>query len=154
MIDPLEQVYGIDLSFDAQFGLQGTKDVRANIVNTDFVYLSGPTALAEELQRLFDLTPKGSCIDDPTYGIDLDFIGTALDPKVVTGLAKTACLEALQHPSFQSRFRVAGLEVTWNASTPDALTVLGVLELSGFEGVEYARFGPYALRYLFVKQYV
>lgn len=142
----LQEIYGIDLSFDAQFGLQGTKDVLAG--DGDFAIVSGPMALAEELQRLFDLTPLGSCIDDPTYGIDLDFIGTAINPPVTCGLVKVAVLNALEHPSFAERFRVADLFVTWNPTSPNAVSVDGVLELYGFESIELVRFGPYALRFL------
>jgi phage baseplate assembly protein W len=144
----LETIYGIDVSFDVLFGLKGTKDVQANEANTDFQYVSGPQALAQELQRLFDLTPLGSCIDDPDYGIDLDFIGTPLDPGVAAGLTRIACLWALNHPSFASRFRVDSLEVSWDPNVPNALSIDGTLQLYGFEEIPLVRFGPYVLKYL------
>lgn len=144
----LELIYGTDISFDVRFGVKGTKDVVANAANTDFKYVVGPEALAEELQRLFDLTPLGSCIDDPSYGIDLDFIGMPLDPEVGAGLARVACLKALEHPSFASRFYVESLDVSWSPNTPNALTVEGALKLYGFEKIPLVRFGPYLLKYL------
>lgn len=144
----LEERYGLDISFDAQFGLRGTKDVMANQNDTDYRYVAGPVALAEELQRLFDLTPKGSFIDDPGYGIDLDFIGQPNNVGALLILTKIACLNALKHPSFATRFRVAALDVAFDPNEPNALRVVGVLECYGFESVPYWRFGPYMLRYL------
>ena len=142
MTDPildLEITHGIDISFDTQFGLKGTKDVVAT--DSDFVYSFGAVALAEELQRLFDLTPRGSCVDDPEYGIDLDFIGTR-NGVAAAGLARIACLQALRHPSFASRFRVRKLDVIFSPDEPNALRINGVLQVFGFEGIELYRFGP------------
>jgi phage baseplate assembly protein W len=79
----LEAIYGYDIGFD-----NGTGLVDADANATDFNTPMGPLALREELERLF-LTPLGSCIDDPTYGIDIDYlIGTQLDPRVSIGLAR------------------------------------------------------------------
>lgn len=144
----LEQTFGIDLFFDSQFGVRGTKDVGENSTQTDFLYSSGPAALAEELRRLFDLTPRGSFIDDPEYGINWEFIGQPLDPRVAVGLTKIEVLRALEHPSFKSRFRVRWLDAKWKPNEPTVIRVGGLLELYGFEGVPYVRFGPYALNYL------
>lgn len=143
----LESIYGIDIAFDARPGVRGTKDAVPNLADSDFAYVSGPGALAQELQRLFDLTPKGSCIDDPSYGIDWDMIGTPVDPRVTVALAKAAIYQALQHPSFAGRFRVAWLDVQWRQSEPNALRCLGILECFGFEGIEYVRFGPFVAQW-------
>jgi hypothetical protein len=151
-IEVLESVFGIDLFFDARFGVKGSKDVASNPEDTDYQYTAGPLALAEELQRLFDLTPLGSCIDDLSYGINLDFIGQPLDPKVACALARVEALRALTHPSFKSRFRVRRLETDWTPDTPNAILIGGILELYGFRNVPYVRFGPYALNYLYQHQ--
>lgn len=136
----LENIYGIDLSFDAL----RIKDLPAD--PTDFQYVSGVQCLAQELQRLFDLTPLGSCIDDPTYGIDWDFIGTPNDPRITVGLAKVAILRGLQHPSFDGRLKVRSLSVEFSPSEPNALRVSGVLDCYGFESVQLARFNAYVIR--------
>lgn len=142
----LDAIYGLDIGFDVRFGVRGTKDAVVNAQGNDFEYVSGIAALAQELQRLFDLTPRGSFIDDPEYGVDLDFIGTQNDPRITVGLAKVAVLRALQHPSFADRFQVRSLEVTFNPQEDTALRVNGVLEVFGFEGVDLVRFGDYGLR--------
>jgi hypothetical protein len=95
----------------------------------DIRYTDGAYQLAEELRRLFDFTPKGSLIDDPTYGVDFGFLGTTQDPKVAIALAKLACYNALLHPSFRDRFTIKSLDVQWYPSTPNALYVVGNLEL-------------------------
>lgn len=143
----LLDIYGIDLSFDARPGVQGSKDVVANGAGDDFAYVPGPGALAQELQRLFDLTPVGSFIDDPTYGIDWSLIGTAIEPRVATALAKLAIVRALSHPSFEGRCRLTWVDVWWQPSEPNALRCVGVLQCFGFEGIEYVRFGPYVGQY-------
>ncbi|GEM_PF-7004385 len=143
----LESIHGIDLSFDARFGVQGSKDVVPNFAGNDFAYAAGPVSLAQELQRLFDLTPVGSFIDDPTYGINLHpFIGKRLNPPVAIALCKTEVLRALKHPHFLSRFRVRSLNVLWNPEVSRALEVRGVLEVYGFSNVAYVQFGPYMIR--------
>ncbi len=137
----LEAIYGYDIGFDNGTGLV---DADANANGTDFNTPMGPLALREELERLF-LTPLGSCIDDPTYGIDIDYlIGTQLDPRVSIGLARLAVLNALSHPSFASRFRIAELEATWTPEYPNAIFIYGVLECFGFSGAAF-QFGPIAL---------
>ncbi len=135
----LEQRYGIDLAFETS----GSNDVIEG--ETDYSYVSGPLALKEELERLFNLTQVGDLIDDPSYGLDRSFIGTALNPEVSTQIVKIAVLKALQHPSFSDRFRVRSLDCVWSPDEPNAVRVFGLLDLFGFEGVETIRFGPYAL---------
>lgn len=137
----LEAIYGIDIAYDNSLRV---KDVVGIEGGGDFLYRSGPIALQEELERLFE-TPKGSCVDDPSYGVDWDFIGMAQDPRVTIGLARFAALDALEHPDFSSRFRVSELEATWRPETPDAIYIYGVLECFGFDGVAFA-FGPIALQ--------
>jgi hypothetical protein len=149
----LESTYGIDLAFDVITGVQGTKDVLDNRQfqadpSNDFRYTRGTEALAQELQRLFDLTPIGSLIDDPGYGIDWGFIGDRNDPTITIPLARVAIRKALEHPSFSSRFRVASLEVWFDVETPNALWSKGILECFGFSGVQHAQWGPLALRWL------
>ncbi|MCD8487904.1 MAG: hypothetical protein LRZ84_14500 [Desertifilum sp.] len=125
----LESLFGIDIGFDLPTGkaaTQGTKDVIANVEDTDYKYVKGIVALSEELQRLFDLTPKGSFIDDPTYGIDWEFIGSPADPRAMCGITKVAVYQALNHPSFRERFRVKALDVRWKPETPNVLYVRGV----------------------------
>ena len=150
-LSSLEEIYGIDLSFDLGFNFKGVKDVVANQGNNDFDYVAGPLALAQELQRMFDLSPKGSCLgdsEDLSYGIDWDFIGQPNNPEVMTGLVKVAVYQALQHPSFQARFRVAALDTYWQPESPNAISVTGILEVFGFEQIDYVRFGPFAIRYI------
>lgn len=146
MLDSLERSlrhrYGIDIAFDAQ----SCRDAVAD--DADFVYVDGVTALQEELERLFTVTPGGSFIDDGDYGINTDWIGTSQNPEVATTLARVEILRALEHPSFATRFQVRRLEVRWNPQIPNALSVSGVLECFGFEGVPLFSFGPYAIKYL------
>ena len=139
----LESIHGIDIAF-----VNG--DVIANRDNNDFEYAPHIVSLQQELQRLFDRTPVGSCLGDETdlaYGIDWDFVGTALDPVVSLALAKTAILQGLQHSSFKDRFEVQDLDVTWDPANPNALSVAGILGVFGFEGIELARFGPWVINY-------
>jgi hypothetical protein len=139
MLDPLlEAIYGIDIGFDNDFQTNDATDA-----DTDLAYPVGPLALAQEIERLF-LTPKGSCIDDPSYGIDWEVIGTTLDPRVTLGMARLAALQALEHPSFTTRFRVAELVADWTPQTPGAIYIWGVLECFGFKGAAF-QFGPIAL---------
>jgi hypothetical protein len=140
MSDILEIIYGDDIAYD--------NDPRSGDVtegeDPDFVYPPpGPLVLKEEIERLF-LTPKGSLVDDPTYGVDWEVIGTAFDPRISLGMTRLAALNALQHPSFASRFRVAELETDWTPETPNAIYVWGVLECFGFSGAAF-QFGPIAL---------
>ena len=151
----IESIFGIDIAFDVTTGVQGTKDVLSNGAefpdaspSTDFRYVSGTVALAQELQRLFDLTPLGSLIDAPEYGIDWSFIGDRNDPRITIPLARVAIRRALEHPSFRDRFRVHSLRVWFDDGTPNALWCRGILEVFGFEGVQYAQWGPTALRWL------
>ena len=144
----LESTFGIDLAFDVATGVQGTKDVLENNSGDDFAYVGTTEALAQELQRLFDLTPVGSFIDDPTYGIDWGFIGDRNDPRITIPLARVAIMRALEHPSFASRFRVKRLDVWFEPQTPNALWCRGVLEVFGFDGVQLSQWGPVALRWL------
>lgn len=140
MIDLSELTHGTDLAYDGDlFGLQ---DVLTASTDVDFAYSVGVQALKEEIERLF-LTPKGSCVDDPTYGIDLNLVGTAItDLRVTIGMARVAVLDALEHPSFATRFRVASLDVDWAPSTPNALWIIGRLEVFNAGVLE---FGPYSL---------
>jgi len=140
MADAIESLFGSDVSFDASPGLT---DVLPNAQNTDFLYQEGVLALREEIERLF-MTPRGSFVDDPTYGIDWQLIGTNFDPRVSLGMARLAALNALRHPSFRTRFRVRQLETDWSFQTPNAIYVYGVLEVFGFRGAAF-QFGPIAL---------
>lgn len=138
----LEETFGLDIGFDGE--VLGTQSVEEDeISGADLNYQLGPSALKEEIERLF-ITPKGSCVDDLTYGIDLDIVGTQVDPQVSAGLCKLAVLDALEHPSLVNRFRVAELEVIWVPNAPNALSIWGVLEIFGFEG-SFWQFGPVAL---------
>lgn len=137
----LEETFGLDLGFDATLGQQ---EVVEAISGADYNYQQGPLALKEEIERLF-ITPKGSLVDDPTYGIDLDIVGDTLYPPVAIGMARVAVIDALEHPSFRDRFRVEQLEVDWRSETPNALWVYGVLGVYGFEGA-FWQFGPTALQ--------
>ena len=137
----LEERFGLDIGFDAE--ILGTQDVTEANSATDFQYPDGAIALKEEIERVF-ITPKGAFVDDPTYGIDLDVIGTQVDPRVTTGLARIAVLDALEHPSFADRFRVAELEVIWAPEIAFGISIFGVLEVFGFEGA-FWEFGPIAL---------
>lgn len=134
----LEAIYGVDIGFDNDPGLNDASEG-----DQDFAYPLGPLALKEELERLF-LTPKGSCIDDPSYGIDWEVIGTTFDPRVTLGMTRLAVLQALEHPSFAKRFQVAELVTDWTPQTPGAVYVWGVLECFGFQGAAF-QFGPVAL---------
>lgn len=140
MADAIESLFGSDISFDASPGLT---DALANTQGTDLAYQVGVLALREEIERLF-MTPKGSLVDDPTYGIDWGLIGTNFDPRVSLGMARLAALNALQHPSFRTRFRVRQLETDWSFQTPNAIYVYGVLEVFGFRGAAF-QFGAIAL---------
>lgn len=145
MSDPitarLEETFGLDLGFDATLGAQ---DVVEAISGADYNYQQGPIALKEEIERLF-ITPKGSCVDDPTYGIDLSMIGETIFPPVTCGMVRVAVLDALEHPSFRGRFQVEELEVGWSPDSPGAVVVYGVLGVFGFAGV-FWQFGPVALQ--------
>jgi hypothetical protein len=149
LLTTLETVHGIDLSFSVHTGVRGSKDVL--YTDSDFRYSPSLVALCEELQRLFDLTPIGSFIDDPTYGIDWN-IGEALDPRVHVALTRLACLRALQHPSFKSRLQVKKMDAWWDSNSPNAIFVKGTLEVYGFENIQFLNFGPYALKYLLLGQ--
>lgn len=141
----LETVYGIDLSFDAHFGRRGTKDVVAN--GPDLAWTFGPAALAQELQRLFDLTPRGAFVDDVGYGIDWSAIGSrGLKPAIA--ITKLEVIRALQHPSFRDRCKLIYLDVFWRPETPTAIWINGVIELRGFADVPQVQFGPYGLNIL------
>lgn len=147
----LQEIYGIDLYFDLGMGLKGTKDCVANQDNTDLIYVNGVQALAQEIQRMFDLTPKGSCLgdgEDLAYGIDWDFVGQPNNPDVMVGLVKAVAIQALQHPSFAGRLQVAAMEASYDPTQPNAISLAGVLEVKGFEGIEFWRFGPMSIRYL------
>lgn len=138
----LEETFGLDIGFDGE--ILGTQDATENERSAaDLQYQQGPIALKEEIERLF-ITPKGSCVDDLTYGIDLDQVGTQIDPRITTGLVRLAVLDGLEHPSFSGRFRVAELEVIWTPNAPNAISIWGVLEVFGFEG-DFWQFGPVAL---------
>lgn len=137
----LEETFGADISFDPS---QGEQDVVEEFNGADYNYRIGPLAIKEEIERLF-ITPKGSFVDDPTYGIDLrELIGQQLDPRVVVGLVRFEVKRALEHPSFATRFRVRQLQAVWLPSSPNAVYVLGVIEIFGFEGA-FWQFGPTAL---------
>jgi hypothetical protein len=150
LLSQLEQIHGIDISFDVKTGVQGTKDVRHT--DRDFIYSPSIVALCEELQRLFDLTPKGSLIDDPDYGIDFSFIGQQLDPRVTSALVRLAVLQTLQHSGFRDRFRVNSVDAYWQSEDPNVIRVVGTLEVYGYEDVGLLSFGPYALNNLLLSQ--
>lgn len=141
----LRRRYGIDIGFDTQH----CRDAIAG--ETDFEYVEGLVALQEELERLFTITPQGSFIDDPEYGLKMDWIGTSPDPEVATTLARVEIQRALEHPSFATRLSLQYLEVSWDALEPNVLRVNGTIECFGFEGVDLFSFGPYALQYLLSK---
>ncbi|MEO0376645.1 MAG: hypothetical protein AAF329_18900 [Cyanobacteria bacterium P01_A01_bin.17] len=124
----LLEIHGIDISFDA--ATVGPQDVIS--LETDFEYAEGLEALVQEVYRIF-ITPLGSLVDDPGYGIDLSMIGMANDPRVTIGLTRVAFLNALQHRSFENRFQVARLDVEFSQNQPNALTVTGFLEVFGYE---------------------
>ncbi len=138
----LEIRYGIDLAFDTQ----KCRDVEVD--GLDFAYARSVECLQEELERLFSLTPQGSFIDDPDYGVNIDWIGTSPNPDVAVTLARVEIQRALEHPSFSTRMQVKSLEVSWQPTEPNALRVTGTIECFGFEGFPIFSFGPYALRYL------
>jgi hypothetical protein len=138
----LRDRYGIDIGFDTQH----CRDVVTD--DADFQYAEGLVALQEELERLFTITPQGSFVDDPEYGLNTDWIGTSPNPEVATTLARVEIQRALEHPSFASRMQLRGLEVAWDSTQPNVLTANGVIECFGFEGVDLFSFGPYALQYL------
>lgn len=138
----LEEIFGLDIGFDGE--ILGTQDATIEeVTGADLNYQLGPAALKEEIERLF-ITPKGSCVDDPSYGIDLEVIGTQVNPLISTGLCRIAVLDAFEHPSFANRFQVAELEVIWTPNAPGAISIWGVLEVFGFEGT-FWQFGPVAL---------
>jgi hypothetical protein len=141
MADVIESIFGSDIAFDASPGLT---DAIASSTETDLAYRVGVLSLREEIERLF-MTPKGSFVDDPTYGIDWGLIGTNFDPRVSLGMARLAALNALQHPSFNTRFRVRQLETDYSFQTPNAIYVYGLLEVFGFSGAAF-QFGPIALQ--------
>lgn len=137
----LEETFGTDIGFDAT---QGEQDVTEEFNGADYNYQIGPQAIREEIERLF-ITPQGSLVDDPDYGIDLAaIIGQQLDPRVMVGLVRFEVKRALEHPSFRTRFRVKQLQAVWLPSAPNAVYVLGVIEIFGFEGA-FWQFGPTAL---------
>lgn len=141
--DRLLSVFGIDLAFEVSTGAQGRKDAVETRSGDGLEAVGGPQALAQELQRLFDLTPVASFPDDLGYGIDWSFLGTAINPPVTCALARVAVLKALQHPSFQSRFKVEWVGANWYPHSPDAIYITAVLELFGYEGLGLVRIGPY-----------
>lgn len=146
LLTTLECLHGVDIAFDVSTGVRGTKDVK--FTENDFVYSSGPVALAEELQRLFDLTPRGSLIDDPSYGIDWEWIGKQADPDIACAMTRLAVIRALSHPDFRSRFRIHRVDCEWRQEDPNVLRVKGMLEVYGFESIGMFEFGPYALQWL------
>lgn len=141
----LRHRYGIDIGFDTQH----CRDVVTD--EHDYEYVEGLVAIQEELERLFTITPQGSFVDDPDYGLNIDWIGTSPDPEVATTLARVEIQRALEHPSFATRITLKGLEVTWRSVEPNVLRVQGTIECFGFEGVSLFSFGPYALQYLLNK---
>jgi hypothetical protein len=86
LTERLEETFGLDMGFDATLGQQ---EVVEAISGADYNYQQGPLALKEEIERLF-ITPKGSLVDDPTYGIDLDIVGDLLIPPIAIGMARVA----------------------------------------------------------------
>lgn len=140
----LETIYGIDLSFDVRTGVQGSKDVVVNGQGNDFAYVSGVVALAQELQRLFDLTEPGSFVDDSGYGIEWP-IGQSNDPRVTIALTKLAIVRAMGHPSFVGRCKLRYLDVQFSPQEPNALRVGGIVQCVGFEGSPLMSF-DYLLR--------
>jgi phage baseplate assembly protein W len=139
----LLNIYGLDLSFDPTPGIQ---EVRSDAES--FLWVAGPTALAEEIQRLFNLTDKGSFVDDPSYGIDLrDLIGTAMDPRILINIVRLRVIEALEHPSFRSRCEVGEVRTWWESEASGAIMVEGSVRCYGFEDLDWLGFGPYALTY-------
>jgi hypothetical protein len=141
LAERLESIYGIDLFFD-----QGTKDVPENESETNFQYVSGPQALAQELQRMFDLTPRGAFLDDLTYGIDWPIGETIVDPRVMIGRVQILVLQALRHPSFNDRFKVRDVKCGWTPKHPTAIYVQGILQLFGYEDA-LVRFGPFSVNF-------
>lgn len=141
----LRDRYGIDIGFDAGH----CRDVVVG--EHDFEYVEGLVTLQEELERLFSITPQGSFVDDPDYGLNMDWIGTSVNPEVATTLARVEIQRALEHPSFATRMQLKGLEVAWNSTEPNVLRITGTIECFGFEGVDLFSFGPYALQYLLTK---
>lgn len=130
----LLETHGIDLFYDGT--LSGSRDIQPK---TALHVL----ALKQELERLFNFTPKGSFIDDPEYGVDLQrLIGTRLDPRVSVADAYLEAKRALEHPSFRDRFRIAFLDTIWIPTQPNVIRILGILEVFGFES-SYVQIGPY-----------
>lgn len=137
----LRNIYGIDIGFDHV----ETKDTRTNQMGDDFEYVGEEQALAEELYRLFDLTPKGSFFDDPSYGVDWEWIGRPVELPVMLTLTKLEVMRALKHPSFRDRFKVLRLDCVWTAEQPNAIYLRGILGLFGFEALDAFEFS-YRLR--------
>lgn len=131
----LEDIYGIDLWFDS-----AAKDVAENELQTGFKIASGITALAQELQRLFDLTPRGAFLDDLSYGINWPIGEPIHDPRVMIGRVQILVLRALQHPSFKGRLIVRDIRVVWSPQTPTTIFVRGILQVFGYE--DLVKFGP------------
>lgn len=136
MVDTLHrplEIHGSDIAFDA--ATNGPQDVIVS--ETDFEYADAVEALIDEIYRIF-ITPVGSFVDDPTYGIDLSMLGMANDLRVTIGLTRVAFLNALQHRSFQGRFTVARLDVEYDQNQPNALSVTGLLEVAGYDAIEFS----------------
>lgn len=127
-----ELLYGIDLDHDGSFAPDAIRDV-ASTEAGDPQWLSGLIVLQQELERLFHLTPKGSLVDDPTYGINWPIGEPILDVQAKVGLVQSAVGEALRHPSFRERFSVRACRGFWLPSTPTSIYVIIELELFHFQ---------------------
>lgn len=129
VVDP---VYGLDIAFDLGFQPSSRKDIFESPDGDDVATIMGEAALAQELQRMFDLTPIGSFVDDPSYGCDWGVIGTSMmNVQIAIATTRIGVLRALSHPSFKERFKVRSLVCTWNPSEPGTIRVNGVLRLLG-----------------------
>ena len=135
----LENIYGIDLFFDDR-----TRDVLEDESETNFRYVSGPQALAQELQRMFDLTPRGAIVDDLAYGIDWPIGEAITDPRVMVARVQILVLHALKHSSFKDRFKVRDVQCGWTPKYPTTVYVKGILQIFGYES-ELVKFGPFGV---------
>lgn len=143
--EKLQNIYGVDLSFDSTIGIQ---EVEVDEEIGDFRYVSGPAALVQEIERLFALTDEGSFVEDPSYGLNLrQLIGTAMDPRILVNLVRLRVIRALEHPSFRSRFEVGNVEAVWSSAEPGTIRVTGVIRCFGFEDLDWVSFGPFSLAY-------
>lgn len=132
----LLETHGLDFFYDGS--LSGDRDLQPNAA----LHL---LALKQELERLFNFTPKGSFIDDPEYGIDLQkLIGSRIDPRVSVADTYIEAKRALEHPSFRDRFRIAFLDAIWIPTQPNVVRILGILEVFGFDN-NYVQIGPYLM---------